>query len=286
MEKKKLGLPDLFKMKKEKRKIVLISVPDATTAHLAERAGVDVVVVGNSLGMVLLGYPNTTPVTMEDVIRIGQAVRRGAPNTFLLAPLPYQTYQTPEMAIRNAARLMQEVGADAVKIQGGKRVKPILNAVVEAGIPCASHVGLTPHTIAQMGGFKIQGRSVEDALRVYEDAVTIQEAGGFGMEIEAVPPPIAEQITKDVDILTWGIGAGSGCDGQTLIAWDMLGFYDRFKPKFVKRYAALAETATQAISKYAEEVRNGDFPSPEYTYSMDEIEVKAFGERVSKVKAK
>jgi len=284
MEKKKLSLLDLFKMKKEGRKIVLLSVPDATTAHLAERAGVDIVVVGNSLGMVLLGYFTTTPVTLDDMLRIGQAVRRGAPNTFMLSPLPYQTYQTPEMALHNAARLMQEAGADAVKIQGGKKVKHILKAITDAGIPCASHVGLTPHSIAQLGGFKIQAKAAEDAMRVYEDAMAIQEAGGFGMEIEAVPPPVAEQITKDVDILTWGIGAGAGCDGQTLIAWDMLGFYDRFKPKFVKRYANLAQTAIQGISKYAEEVRTGDFPSSEYTYNVDEGEAKKFLEMVNKQK--
>ncbi len=282
MEKKKLSLLDLFQMKREKRKIVLISVPDATTAHLAERAGVDVVVVGNSLAMVLLGHPTTIPLTLDDVIKIGQAVRRGAPNTFMLSPMPYQTYQTPEMALHNAARLMQEAGADAVKIQGGTKVKHILKVITDAGIPCASHVGLTPHTIAQLGGFKVQAKAAEGAVRVYEDALAIQEAGGFGMEIEAVPPPIAEQITADVDILTWGIGAGLGCNGQTLIAWDLLGYYDRFKPKFVKRYANLAETAVQAMSKYAREVRNGDFPTPEYTYSIEEAEVKKFKELLKK----
>jgi 3-methyl-2-oxobutanoate hydroxymethyltransferase len=284
MEQKKLTLPDLFQMKKEKRKIVVISVPDATTAHLAERAGVDMVVVGNSLAMVLLGYPTTVPLTMEDVLRMGQAVRRGAPNTFMLSPLPYQSYQTPEMALRNAARLMQEAGADAVKIQGGTRMKHILKALTDAGIPCASHVGLTPHTIAQLGGFKIQGKEAEGALRVYEDAMAIQEAGGFGMEVEAVPPPVAEEITNALSILTWGVGAGPGCDGQNLIAWDMLGFYDRFKPKFVKRYANLAETAVKAMESYASEVRNCAFPSPEYTYAFDEEEIKRFKELVKERK--
>jgi 3-methyl-2-oxobutanoate hydroxymethyltransferase len=284
MERKKLTLLDLFTMKTEKRKIVLISVPDATTAHLAERAGVDIVVVGNSLAMVLLGYPTTTPLTMDDVIRLGQAVRRGAPNTFMLSPLPYQSYQTPEMALHNAARLMQEAGADAVKIQGGVRVKHILKAIIDAGIPCASHVGLTTHTIAQLGGFKVQARGAEGAMRVYEDALAIQEAGGFGMEIEAVPPPVAEQITRDVDVITWGIGAGPGCDGQTLIGWDMLGFYDRFKPKFVKRYANLAETVVQAFSKFSEEVREGDFPTEEYTYSVDENEMEKFMEIINERK--
>jgi 3-methyl-2-oxobutanoate hydroxymethyltransferase len=281
MELKKLSLLDLQQMKK-KKKLVVISVPDATTAHIAEQAGVDMVVVGNSIAMVLLGHPTTVPLTMEDVVRLGQAVRRGAPHTFLLSPLPYQSYQTPEMALRNAARLMQEVGADAVKIQGGKRVKHILKAITDAGIPCASHVGLTPHTIAQLGGFKVQGRTAESAARVYEDALAVQEAGGFGMEVEAIPPPIAEQITQDLDILTWGVGSGLGCDGQNIIAWDMLGYYEAIKPRYVKRYANLAETALQAMTQYCEEVRSAQFPGAEHTYKIDEAEVAKFRELVRK----
>jgi 3-methyl-2-oxobutanoate hydroxymethyltransferase len=269
-------------MKKEKHKIVLLSVPDATTANLAERAGVDIVCLGDSLGMVALGYPTTIPVTMDDMVRHGQAVRRGAPNTFLLACMPYQSYQTPELALRNATRFMQEVGADAVKIQGGKRDQHIIRAISGAGIPCMSHVGLVPHTVALIGGFKVQGRTAEDAKQIYEDAFAIKEAGAIGIEIEAIPPAVAEQITNDLDIITYGIGAGLGCDGQILIAWDMLGFFDVFKPKFVKRYATIAQTAIQAISKYADEVRKAEFPEAEHTYTMDEKEIKRFKEMLIK----
>ena len=280
MERKKRTLQDFFRMKKEKQKIVVLSVPDATTAYLAEQAGVDMVIVGGSLAMVLLGHPTTIPLTMDDMVRMCQAVRRGAPNTFMLAPITYQAYQTPEMALRNAARLMQETGADAVKIQGGVRMKHILKAITDAGMPCASHVGLTHHNIAKLGGFKIQGKSAEDAMRVYEDAMAIQEAGGFGMEVEAVPPPVAEQISKDLDIIAWGVGAGSECDGQNLIAWDMLGFYDRLKTKFTKRYANLAETAVQAMTQYAAEVRERRFPTAEFSYTYNDEEIDKFRELI------
>jgi 3-methyl-2-oxobutanoate hydroxymethyltransferase len=281
MEKKKLTVPDLLRIKREKKKIVLLSVPDATTADLAERAGVDIVCLGDSLGMVTLGYSTTIPVTMDDMIRHGQAVRRGAPNTFLLACMPYQSYQTPEVGLHNAARFMQEVGADAVKIQGGQRVKHIIKAISEAGIPCMSHIGLVPHTVALIGGFKVQGRTADDAMKIYDDAFAIQEAGAIGIEIEAIPPAVTETITTDLDIITYGIGAGSECDGQILIAWDMLGFFDLFKPKFVKRYASMAQIAIQAISKYADEVRKGEFPEAEHTYMMDKDELRKFKENAA-----
>ena len=281
MEKKKNTVPELLKMKKENRKIVLISAPDATTANLAERAGVDIIVLGDSLGMVTLGYSTTIPVTMDDMIRMGQAVRRGAPNTFLLAAMPYQSYQTQEMALNNSKRFMQEAGVDAVKIQGGRRVQHIIRAISEAGIPCISHVGLTPHTFAMMGGFKVQGRTAEDAKHIYDDALAVQESGAIGLEIEAVPAPVAAEITRKLEIFTYGIGAGAGCDGQALIAWDMLGFFDTFKPKFVKRYATMAQIAVQAITEFAEEVRQSKFPSLEYTYSMDVNELEKFNKLIN-----
>lgn len=276
MDKKKLSIPDFFEMKKQNKKIVLLSVPDATTAGLAERAGVDIVCLGDSLGMVTLGYKTTIPVTMDDMVRMGQAVRRGTPNTFLLACMPYQSYQTPEIALRNATRFMQEVGADAVKIQGGKRVTPIVKALVDSGIPCLSHVGLVPHEIAMLGGFKVQGKTAGNAQNIFEDALALQEAGAIGIEIEAVPPAIAEAITSNIKIITYGIGAGLGCDGQILIAWDMLGFFDTFKPKFVKRYATIAQTAIEAISEYAEEVRQCRFPAEEHTYTINPDELTKF----------
>jgi 3-methyl-2-oxobutanoate hydroxymethyltransferase len=276
VEKQKLTIPDLFQMKEEGRKIVMLSVPDATTANLAERAGVDVVCLGDSLGMVALGYPSTIPVSIEDMIRHGQAVRRGAPNTFLLACMPYGSYVEPALAVHNATRFLQEVGADAVKVQGGDRIKDIIKSIVDAAIPCLSHIGLVPHTIPLLGGFKAQGRTAEDAKKIYDDALAIQDAGAIGIEIEAVPPEVAEVITKNVHMITYGIGAGSECDGQILIAWDMLGFFDAFKPKFVKRYAAMAQVGVDAISQYAEEVRNRRFPDSEHTYSMKDDELEKF----------
>jgi 3-methyl-2-oxobutanoate hydroxymethyltransferase len=281
-EKKKLTIPDLYEMKKEGRKIVMLSVPDAATANLAERAGVDVACLGDSLGMVALGYPSTIPVSMDDMVRHGQAVRRGAPNTFLLACMPYGTYQTPDVALSNATRYMQEVGADCVKVQGGKRMKPVIEALVDAGIPCMSHIGLIPHIIPLLGGFKAQGRTAKNAKEIYDDAMAVQEAGAIGVEIEAIPPEVAAEITKDLDIITYGIGAGLHCDGQILIAWDMLGFFDAFKPKFVKRYSNLAQIAIEAISQYAAEVREEQFPAEEHTYSISQTELENFREIMSK----
>jgi len=286
MEKKKLTISDLLEMKKRKEKIVLLSVPDAATASIAERAGVDIVGLGDSLGMVTLGYPSTLPVTMDDMIRHGKAVRRGAPNTFMIGAMPYQSYRTPEMALDNAVRFIQEVGVDAVKIQGGKKTKHIIKALTDAGIPCLSHVGLAPHYIPQFGGFKVQGKTSDSAIEIYENALAIQEAGAFGMEIEAVPPPIAEQIAKDVDILVYGIGAGIECDGQVLVGWDMLGLFDSFKPKFVKRYANLAKIAIEAISEFVYEVRERKFPTEEYTYSINEKELQNFRNYIKEQKNK
>lgn len=256
----------------------MISVPDATTANLAERAGLDVVCLGDSLGMVALGYSSTVPVTMDDMIRYGQAVRRGAPNTFLLACMPYGSYRTPDIAVDNATRYMQEAGADAVKVQGGTRIEPIIRAIADAGIPCMSHIGLVPHTIAMLGGFKVQGKTAEDAKKIYDDALAIQEAGAIGIEIEAVPPAVAERITDDLDIITYGIGAGLGCNGQILIAWDMLGFFDAFKPKFVKRYANISKIAVDAMAEYTAEVRGEQFPQKEHTYAMNDEEIENFRE--------
>jgi 3-methyl-2-oxobutanoate hydroxymethyltransferase len=190
--------------------------------------------------------------------------------------MPYQSYRTREVALDNATRFMQDVGADAIKIQGGKTVTHIINALANVSIPCFSHVGLVPHHFALLGGFKVQGRNADDALRIYQDALAIQEAGAVGVEIEAVPPQVAECITKKVDIITFGIGAGLGCDGQILLGLDMLGFFDAFKPKFVKRYANLAQLSIQAIATYVDEVKTAKFPGREHTYSMDASEEGKF----------
>jgi 3-methyl-2-oxobutanoate hydroxymethyltransferase len=260
---KKRGKRTIIEIRESKKtgeKMVYMSVPDYTSAKWAELAGVDVAVVGDSLAMIAHGHPNTIPATMDMMVMHGQAVRRGAPNTFVLGCMPYQSYNTVDRALTNASRFMQEAGTDAVKPQGGKSQAHILKALVEAGIPTASHIGLTPHTIAMFGGFKIQGRTAESAMKILEDALAIEDAGCFMLEFEAVPAEIARLISQQLTIPTIGIGAGSGTDGQILLCHDLLGAFTDFKPKFTKRYANLAEVAVSGIREYIREVKEGRFP--------------------------
>lgn len=239
-------------------------------------AGIDVAVVGDSLAMVAHGHPNTIPATMDMMVMHAQAVRRGAPNTFVIGCLPYQSYHTVDRALANGARMMQEAAQDAVKVQGGRAQAPIMKAMVDAGMPTASHIGLTPHTVAMFGGFKIQGRTAAAAMTILEDALAIQDAGCFMLEFEAVPAPIAAAISAELDIPTIGIGAGNGCDGQILLSYDLLGVFTDFKPKFTKRYANLTEVAVAGLRAYAAEVRSGAFPDAEHSYSVDPKEYEAF----------
>ena len=257
-------------------KMVYMSVPDYTSAQWAEMAGVDVAVVGDSLAMIAHGHPNTIPASMEMMIMHSLAVRRGAPNTFVLGCMPYQSYNTPDRALVNATRFMQDAGCDAVKPQGGKSQADILKALVDAGIPTASHIGLTPHTVAMFGGFRIQGRTAESAMKILEDAFAIQDAGCFMLEFEAVPAKIAEVISQQLEIPTIGIGAGSGTDGQILLCYDLLGVFTDFKPKFTKRYATLTEVAVDGIKQYVNEVKQGVFPDEEHSYSTPQEEYEKF----------
>jgi 3-methyl-2-oxobutanoate hydroxymethyltransferase len=213
---------------------------------------------------------------MDMMVMHSAAVRRGAPNTFVLGCMPYQRYHTVDQALANATRFMQEAGCDAVKPQGGKSQAHILRALVDAGIPTASHIGLTPHTIAVFGGFKIQGRTAETAMKILEDALAIQDAGCFMLEFEAVPASIAKVISAQLEIPTIGIGAGAGTDGQILLSYDLLGVFTDFKPKFTKRYANLTEVAVNGLAKFAEEVRSGVFPDDAHSYSVDEKEYDRF----------
>lgn len=271
-ERKKRTITEIRESKKTGEKMVYTSVPDYTSARWAEMAGVDVAVVGDSLAMVAHGHPNTVPATMDMMVMHAQAVRRGAPNTFVLGCMPYQSYNTVDRALTNATRFMQDAGSDAVKPQGGKSQAHILRALVDAGIPTASHIGLTPHTIAMFGGFKIQGRSAEAAMVILEDALAIQDAGCFMLEFEAVPGPIARVISEQLEIPTIGIGAGVGTDGQILLSYDLLGVFTDFKPKFTKRYANLTEVAVGGLKQYVEEVKSGAFPDDDHTYSVkDEV---------------
>src|SRR5690606_16549096 len=255
---------------------------DYTSARWAEMAGVDVCVVGDSLAMVAHGHKSTIPATMDMMVMHAQAIRRGAPNTFVLGCMPYQSYNTADRALMNATRFMQDALTDAVKPQGGKSQAHILKALVDAGIPTASHIGLTPHTVAMFGGFKIQGRTASEAMKILEDALAIQDAGCFMLEFEAVPAPIAKLISEQLEIPTIGIGAGAGTDGQILLSYDLLGVFTDFKPKFTKRYANLTEIAVAGLRQYVKEVKDGTFPDEEHSYTVKPEELEKFAAMVEK----
>ena len=275
-ERKKRNIQEIRDSKTSGEKMVYMSVPDYTAAKWAETAGVDVAVVGDSLAMIAHGHSNTIPATMDMMIMHAAAIRRGAPNTFVLGCMPYQSYNTVDRALTNATRFMQDAGCDAVKPQGGKSQAHILKALVDAGIPTASHIGLTPHTVAMFGGFRIQGRTAEAAMNILEDALAIQDAGCFMLEFEAVPAKIAAVISQQLEIPTIGIGAGVGTDGQILLCHDLLGVFTDFKPKFTKRYANLTEVAITGIKAYIADVKGGTFPDDDHSYGVDEKEYEKF----------
>jgi len=281
---KKRTLQEIRDSKTSGEKMVYMSVPDYTSAKWAEMAGVDVAVLGDSLAMIAHGHPSTIPATMDMMAMHAQAVRRGAPNTFVLGCMPYQSYNTVDRALVNATRFMQEGGCDAVKPQGGKSQAAILKALVDAGIPTASHIGMTPHTVAMFGGFKIQGKTADTAMKILEDALAIQDAGCFMLEFEAVPAKIATVISRELEIPTIGIGAGVGTDGQILLCYDLLGVFTDFKPKFTKRFSNLTEVAVKGISQYIAEVKAGTFPDDDHSYGVDEREYEKFVALVEKRK--
>ena len=257
-------------------KIVYLTAYDYLTAKMQERAGVDMILVGDSLGMVSLGYDTTFPVTMDDMIRHCQAVRRGAPNVFIVGDMPYMSYQaSDELAIANAGRFVKEAGMDCVKLEGGgPRILDRIRAINEAGIVVMGHIGLTPQFMGQIGGYKAQGRTAKTAMSIIRQARLIEEAGAASILVEGVPAAVGKAITERAGIPVLGIGAGSHTDGQLLIYADMVGFYDDFTPKFVKKYANVGEVLTEAFRSYAQEVRGGKFPvDSEHTYNMKDEEV-------------
>jgi 3-methyl-2-oxobutanoate hydroxymethyltransferase len=273
-ERKKLTVPDLRMRKHAGEKVVMASIPDYPSACWAERAGIDIAAVGDSLGMVSYGHPNTLPVTVDMMIQHAQAVRRGAPSCMIMVSMPYGSYATPDIGVVNALRLMKEGGADVVKMQGGKEKAPIIRAIADAGVPVMSHVGMCPHFVHQYGGFKLQGKTADEALRIIDDGIAIEQAGACGFEIEAVPAPVAKAVDDAVDIFTFSIGAGPASCGQLLLAFDLLGVFDQFKPKFTKRYAQIADVAVAALKQYASEVRSGTFPDADHSYGMKPEEVE------------
>ena len=261
-----------FQQAKEKgEKLTMLTAYDYSTAKLIDEAGVNSILVGDSLGNVILGYEDTISVTMEDMIHHGAAVARGAKNALVVIDMPFMSYQTSVYdALVNAGRLMKEGRGDAVKLEGGVEVCPQIKTIVDAGIPVCAHIGLTPQSINAFGGFKVQGKSEAAAKKLLEDAKAVEEAGAFAVVIEGVPAKIAALITEQLHIPTIGIGAGKDCDGQVLVYQDMLGMFSDFTPKFVKRYANIGEVMKEAFQNYIKEVQDGVFPAEENTYKVDD----------------
>lgn len=257
--------------KENGEKLTMLTAYDYSTAKLIDEAGINMILVGDSLGMVVLGYEDTLSVTMEDMIHHTAAVARGAKNAFLVADMPFMSYQTSVYdAVVNAGRLMKEGRAQAVKLEGGKEVAEHIRAITKASIPVVGHLGLTPQSLNAFGGFKVQGKSEEAAKKLVEDALAIEEAGAVAMVLECVPEKLAELITKKVKIPTIGIGAGAGCDGQVLVYQDMLAMFSDFKPKFVKHFGQIGEQMKAAFAQYSEEVKSGAFPAQEHTFKIDD----------------
>ncbi len=252
-------------------KLSMLTAYDFTTASLVDKAGINAILVGDSLGMVMLGYEDTISVTMEDMIHHSAAVSRGAKNALVVCDMPFMSYQTSVYdAVVNAGRLMKEGRAGAVKLEGGVEFKEHIRAIVNASIPVMGHIGLTPQSVNAFGGFKVQGKTIESARKLIEDARAVEEAGAFAVVLECVPSKLAELVSKSISIPTIGIGAGAGCDGQVLVYQDMLGMYDRIAPKFVKVFGNAGEVMTQAFMAYDKEVKEGTFPGEEHGFKIDD----------------
>ena len=282
MRETKLTLPELTEKKAKGERLAMVAVGEAMSAAWAERAGVDIIGVGDSLGMTLHGHQNTLQITVDQMIMHILAVRNGAPNTMTIASMPYGSYATEKKAVENAIKMMKESGVDALKLQLGKEGSNIIKAVADAGVPIMSHVGLLPHKVHLLGGFKMQGRTAEAAIEIVENAQAIEDAGAIGLEIEAMPYEVGKAVDDAVSIFTFSIGAGSAGTCQLLNGYDLLGAFDTFKPKFAKRYANLSEVATKAFSDYIKEVQTGEFPDADHSYKMKEDEIKKLKQELSK----
>jgi 3-methyl-2-oxobutanoate hydroxymethyltransferase len=278
----KLALPEVAEMKRRGDRIVMITAYDAPSGRLADEAGVDLILVGDSAAMVMLGHDSTVPATVDEMLILTRAVNRGARRPLVIADLPFGSYQvSDEQALETGVRFLKEAAADAVKLEGAGPMLGRVRALTSAGIPVMGHIGLTPQTATMLGGFKAQGRTAARAAQLYEDALALQAAGCFSIVLEAVPSPVARRITEALDVPTIGIGAGAGCDGQVLVWHDLLGLYDGTTPRFVKQYAELASVIRDAVGRYATEVRSGAFPEQQHTYAMSEEELALFEEAVA-----
>jgi len=265
---KKKSIVDFLRMKKEKEQVTWVTAYDYPMASFAEKAGMDMILVGDSLGMIVLGYEGTNPVTMADCISHCQAVRRGAPKTWIVGDMPFMSYQiSDEDAVLNAGRFIKEAGMDCIKLEGGQRIASRIRAITDAGIPVIGHIGLTPQSSGQLGGFMAQGRDVKNARALIQDALAVQAAGAYALLVEAVPPEVTAFIAGKLEIPVYSIGAGPA-DGQLLICGDMMGLFQAFTPKFVKVYANVAEIETNAFRDYIEDVKTGKFPTDDHAYHV------------------
>lgn len=272
----RLTIRQVRRMKQRGERIAMLTAYDYTSARLAEAAGVSFLLVGDSLGMVVLGHDSTLPVTLDAMMHHARAVVRGTSKALVVADLPFMTYNvSPEQALQNAGRMMQEAGVQAIKLEGGQYIAPIVERLTTCGIPVMGHLGLTPQSIHQLSGFRVQGRDTDTAQRLADDALALQQAGAFSVVLELVPTELARRMSESLDIPTIGIGAGNGCDGQVQVWHDVLGLYEDFVPKHTKQYATLGQTIRAALSQYVEEVQSGAFPAAEQSFAMDETVLDA-----------
>jgi 3-methyl-2-oxobutanoate hydroxymethyltransferase len=283
----KLPLPEIAEMKRRGDRIVMITAYDAPSGRIADAAGVDLILVGDSAAMVVLGHASTVPATIDEMIMLTRAVNRGASRPLVIADLPFGSYQiSDEQALETSVRFVKDAAADAVKLEGAGSMLSRVRAVTGAGIPVMGHIGLTPQTATMLGGFKAQGRTAAKASQLFDDALALQAAGCFSIVLEAVPAPVAEHITRALEIPTIGIGAGAACDGQVLVWHDLLGLYDGRPPRFVKQYAELAPTIRDAVARYASDVREGAFPEEKHTYAISDEELAQFEAAIAETRTR
>ncbi len=267
MSNNKFTILDFGKKKKNGEKISMLTAYDYSMAKLIDAVGIDAVLVGDSVGMVMLGYDSTIPVTMDEMIHHAKAVKRGLENAFLIGDMPFMSYQeNEEDAVKNAGRFVKEAGCQAVKLEGGREFASRIETIIAAGIPVIGHIGLTPQSVNKLGGYKVQGKDDEAAARLVEDAIILQDSGCSALILECVPAALAGKITEQLKIPTIGIGAGIHCDGQVLVTHDMIGCFDKFVPKFVKQYANVGKVMTEAVETFKNEVESGTFPSDEHSF--------------------
>lgn len=272
-ERKKTSVLTFRQKKQQGKPITVLTAYDYSMGRLVDQSGIDAILVGDSVGMVVLGYANTLPVTMEEMLHHCRAVARGAKNALLIGDMPFMSYQVSTAeAVRNAGRFLQEGGMDAVKLEGGRERAEVTRAIVQTGIPVMGHLGLTPQSVHQLGGFRPQGKLADNAKRLIEDALILEEAGCFSIVLESIPTRLAKLVSERLHIATIGIGAGVGCDGQVLVLHDLLGFFEEFKPKFVKKYVNLHDVILKALNEYREEVENHSFPGLEHSVEMTDEE--------------